>query len=486
MSEIEYNNPNCQEFFIVLKVDLGRGIKVRLDSLSAKAKECASIFNRNGDEYLDKNELWEFLDTFHKADMGGGEVNGKLSDKEIDNSLNNYNSQFKKYGVEQKKQMLVEVYSKVLAQEIKAQIDGPSIYQRTIERLKKIGANNILEVLKEYDRISPNETLASAIDNELGLDIKTVREYICKPLVARAKAVGLTNITNFDAINDINVMNTKIKELINKINNHKTAKTTNATSTYKSPYNKIISVKSQVNGISDFTYNRASIEDHVINNATDKQGRKITYFSQIPTIRAKSPQARTDSEKNLLKEFDNYMEYVCKAGAEYGVDPKQIVAITQQEVGCKGLNTLADGKKNNVTSGNGKGYMQITSVCVVDVMGGQGGSISKARFSEKIISRSNNKDFEKLLISRGFKPNCPIEERKAEAEKIWNHIISNKDPEFNIRFGTLWLRYQLQKTSGNFRKAAINYNGSGTRYQYGDSVYNFYNQLRLNQKNYKA
>ncbi len=289
MSEIEYNKPNCQEFFRELKVDLGRGIKVRLDSLSAKAKECASIFNKNGDEYLDKNELWEFLDAFHKADMYGGEVDGKLSDKEIDNYLNNnVSSQFKKYSVEQKKQMLVEVYSKVLAQEIKAQIDGPSVNQRTIERLKKIGANNILEVLKEYDRISPNETLASAIDNEWGLDLKTVRKHICEPLVARAKAVGLTNITNFDAINDINVMNKEIKSLVKQIEkaiiaNKNKAKNTNATKTAPSKPLEPINLNNKEKAIAQI---KDLIQLEVNQKIIKEQGLKeynvdLEYWSKI-------------------------------------------------------------------------------------------------------------------------------------------------------------------------------------------------------------
>ena len=307
------------------------------------------------------------------------------------------------------------------------------------------------------------------------MPIKTVKKYICKPLKERAEMEGVTNIESYDNINDINNLNSYIKKLVKQIKE-----------AHLNPHDKEIRVRKKVNGRNvDFTYNRASLEDHVINHATDKYGNKLTYFSRIPAIRKKSPANRTLQEKELLNEFNNYITYVCKAGEDYGVDPKRILAITQQEVGCKGLNHLADGKKNNVTGGNGKGYMQVTSVCIVDVLGGQGNTLDEAVFNSNIKSKSYNKDFEKLLISEGFNPNCPLSERKAEAQKIWQKLIRNDDPEFNIRFGTLWLRYQLEKANDNFKTAAVNYNGSSTKYQYADSVSKFFNQLVTNQRKFK-
>jgi len=112
-----------------------------------------------------------------------------------------------------------------------------------------------------------------------------------------------------------------------------------------------------------FRYNRAVIEDYVINSSTDAKGNLIKYFSDIPAIRQKVYTQRTKEESRKLVEFNNMINCVINAGKDYGVDPKFIVAIIQREVNFKGLSS-------NVTGRNGKGYMQITSAPIRDMLGG--------------------------------------------------------------------------------------------------------------------
>ncbi|MBR1776942.1 hypothetical protein IJ750_07715 [bacterium] len=471
---------NCQEFFRSLLSDIKGETEVKLNTLSESLRKSASIFDVNKDKVLDSNELKTFLDGFYKADMSGKTTDGKLSDKEISTAYEKYDNRFKNVGLEEKKQLLLEVYSKVLAQQIKAQIDGASVNQRTLERLSKINSENVVDVLKEFNRLSPSETLASAIDNEWGLDIETVKKYICRPLAERAKQVG-ANVGSYANIKDINGINNYINKSIKSISTPNTASTAN---------NRTVHViKKDANGVNvDFTYNRASIEDYVINRGVDSSGRALSYFSEIPNIRKKPANERTKTENNLLKEFENYISTVCKVGEEYGVDPKFIIAITQREVGFKGLNQTADGKNNPVTGGNGKGYMQITSVCVVDVMGGSGNTISSAKYTtDKNNIPKYGKEMRDLLKSHGFNPDCSKNLKAGEAQKIWEYIKSNKDPEFNIRFGTLMLRYQLKKSNGDMRIAAQNYNGHPKhKINYGKAVKSFYDKLTLTQNEFKA
>ena len=56
------------------------------------------------------------------------------------------------------------------------------------------------------------------------------------------------------------------------------------------------------------------------------------------------------------------IEYTIQSGIDYGVDPKLILSVIQQEVGFKGLSS-------NVTGKNGKGYMQLTSAPINDYLG---------------------------------------------------------------------------------------------------------------------
>ena len=216
-----------------------------------------------------------------------------------------------------------------------------------------------------------------------------------------------------------------------------------------------------------FQYNKEALENYVFYDAKDEQGNDITYFDSIPEIRAIPEEERTEEQKKLLKEFDDMIKYTIQAGIDYGVDPKLILSIIQQEVGFKGLS-------DKVVGVNGKGYMQLTSAPVNDYLG----LASDNRYHD-IKEFMYGPEAEELLASRGFAPQeAQTQEAKRNLyKKIYNYLKENKDPEFNIRLGTIVLRYYLDKADGDVKQAAKWYNGSGLREKYALNVNNFNQQL---------
>lgn len=87
------------------------------------------------------------------------------------------------------------------AYDIFNQIQGWSLNSNTIKLLDKINEKNALQILDYYNGISPQESLSEAVLNEWGLDIDTVKKYICKPLVEQAKSMGLENIDDSSYLN---------------------------------------------------------------------------------------------------------------------------------------------------------------------------------------------------------------------------------------------------------------------------------------------
>ena len=236
---------------------------------------------------------------------------------------------------------------------------------------------------------------------------------------------------------------------------------------------KPVKVVRYVNGEKvTFTYKRSDIENYIINDAVDSKGNPIKYFSKIPEIRNKSIALRTKEESRLLVEFNNMINSVIKAGSDYAVDPKLIVAIIQQEVGFDGLS-------KKVTGVNGKGYMQITSIAVKDMLGAYSKN-KKLYYEKNFRTKVYGKEIISLLKSRGFDTDCPPEKRKELAKKIMAYLKQNNDGDFNIRLGTLLLRSRLNASNGDVQKAAQNYNGNsknGIKYAYGKTVSKNYNKM---------
>ncbi len=216
-----------------------------------------------------------------------------------------------------------------------------------------------------------------------------------------------------------------------------------------------------------FKFSKDVIEDYIIHEAKDNDGKKVYHFSSIPKIREKSEDERTHKEKALLNEFENMVNFCIDAGMEYGIDPKLILSIIQQEVMFKGLN-------GNVNGVNGKGYMQITRNPLMDYMGFSGDgklySIRKTKYGPEM---------EELLISRGFNPNEPKNKKEREefVNKISNYLYKNKDAEFNIRLGTIILRQLMDKHNGDIKTAALKYNGSKHKAAYSEHVSGYYRLL---------
>jgi len=239
--------------------------------------------------------------------------------------------------------------------------------------------------------------------------------------------------------------------------------------------NQTVKVVRKIDGKNvTFYYNRAAMEEYVINNATDAKGNKITYFSDIPDIRKKVCTQRTKEESRKLVEFNNMINNAINAGKDYGVDPKLILAIVQREVNFRGLS-------DRVTGNNGKGYMQITSAPIKDMLGGYTTKKGKLRFQENLKTEEYGKEFVALLKRRGFKIDCPAAQRLTLVKDIMSYLKANKDPEFNIRLGAIILRNRLKKSNGNIQLAAQNYNGNsrrGIKYAYGKAVYNYYNNMQ--------
>lgn len=235
----------------------------------------------------------------------------------------------------------------------------------------------------------------------------------------------------------------------------------------------------------NFTYNKEMLEDYIINEATDIKGNKL-YFSDVKSIRETLPEERTAEQIKLLNEFENFINYVLEAGNDYGVDPKQIVAIIQKEVGF-------DGSKKGK---NGNGYMQITTITVADILNNlgyklrgtekRGFYVEKTKYGKGLKQDLYGSDIIELFNSRGFKltNNMTKTEKDALLGEVITYLRKNTDPEFNIRLGTIILRAKLLKNDGDFIEAARDYNGNerkigGTMIKddYAKKVTSFYDAI---------
>lgn len=303
--------------------------------------------------------------------------------------------------------------------------------------------------------------------NEKGLLKKLYTLYILEQ-GKHTKIKGNYKITEID----IPFTSEKVKIVVDKTTGRIVMESTTSTSEAKGV--ETVNVEKKYYGVenvksvtSSFQYDIEAIENYIINKAVDGHGNKIKKFSTIPDIR-KTPEAkRTAEEKNLLKEFENLINYSIDAGVDYGIDPKLVLSIIQQEVGFDGLSP-------RVVGANGKGYMQLTSAPVQDFLGYNGKTYGATKVSQY------GPEMEELLFSRGF--NVHSAKTPAEKEqlykKIMNYLKENKDPEFNIRLGTLVLVNKMKKANGNVATAAKNYNGHPKyKIKYSQNVLRYHNIL---------
>ena len=218
----------------------------------------------------------------------------------------------------------------------------------------------------------------------------------------------------------------------------------------------------------EYQYDKEALENYIINDAKDAKGNPITRFKSIPEIKNIPENERTPEQKALLEEFDNMLKYTIDAGVKYGMDPKYILSIIQQEVGFNGLS-------DKVTGVNGKGYMQLTSAPVNDYLGFAGGGKYY-----KIKDALYGPEVEELLTSRGFNVSEAVtpSQKRVLYKNIMAYLKENKDAEFNIHLGTLVLRYYMNKADGDVTKAAKNYNGSPLKEYYSKYVTEYYTKFK--------
>ena len=102
-----------------------------------------------------------------------------------------------------------------IAGKIYEQINRINLFNKnTPKELQKINSDNVLEIINEYDKISPNQTLLEAIIEKCSTDENAGKEYLVKPLIEQAKKSELENIG--DLLDNLN-NNAEIKETASRI-----------------------------------------------------------------------------------------------------------------------------------------------------------------------------------------------------------------------------------------------------------------------------
>ena len=119
--------------------------------------------------------------------------------------------------IKQKNTKDIKTDARKVATELYNQIDGASKNDNTIALLHRVNTENVAFVVSEYKNVPANKnkrSLVKDIDEEWGLDINHVKQYICKPLAAKAKSLGLTGIYygDFNKITDINQLDTWVNK----------------------------------------------------------------------------------------------------------------------------------------------------------------------------------------------------------------------------------------------------------------------------------
>ncbi len=227
-----------------------------------------------------------------------------------------------------------------------------------------------------------------------------------------------------------------------------------------------------------YTYSRENIENYIIKYAKDfGSGQKL--FDDVQDLKTKDISELTNDEKGKLAKFDKLVDTIIQSGLDYGIDPNFITAIIRQETGFDGDN------QKKCFGKNGQGYMQLTRAPIQDFLGAAT-LPGKGCPDGKWLSNKTEQfgyEFRELLISRGFNPDGAktAKEKHKLTEDIFKYLHSspgNQDMEFNIRMGTLVLRYNANRQNGNISKTARAYNGSPEhRDKYAANVSEYFKAL---------
>ena len=95
----------------------------------------------------------------------------------------------------------------------------------TQKELQKINSDNVLEIINEYDKISPNQTLLEAIIEKCSTDENAGKEYLIKPLIEQAKKSELQKIIDLNSINNNQQLTREFNVLIETLNSSQPKKT---------------------------------------------------------------------------------------------------------------------------------------------------------------------------------------------------------------------------------------------------------------------
>ncbi len=183
-------------------------------------KSIFAYFDKNGDNSLSKEEIEQAFKTFTMLDKTEGKSDRCLTDNEIKKGLGKFPDDITTADYKNFIRSLASTnFGKKLADDLYKQISGPSLNSKTLALLSKIDQTNVLEVLRQYNKLSPKESLAFAIDNEWGLDIEDVKSKICSPLISRAKVLNINNVTHkqYQEINSIENLDKFINNTIAQI-----------------------------------------------------------------------------------------------------------------------------------------------------------------------------------------------------------------------------------------------------------------------------
>lgn len=198
---------------------------IGINEITRNNKNLKSIFgyfDKNNDNVLSTKEIQNAFNIFKNLDNTAGDADGVITDLEIEQKLRLLPEEAE-ITVSDYKNFIRSLAStnsgKKLADDLFKQISGISLNNKTLKLLSKIDETNIIEVLREYNKKSPDESLIYAVDNEWGLNIEDVKSKICRPLITRAKALNMQNVTHkqYQEIDDIDKLNDYVNKLVNNI-----------------------------------------------------------------------------------------------------------------------------------------------------------------------------------------------------------------------------------------------------------------------------
>ncbi len=113
-----------------------------------------------------------------------------------------------------------------IAGKIYEQINRINLFNKnTPKELQKINSDNVLEIINEYSKISPNQTLLEAIIEKCSTDENAGKEYLVKPLIEQAKKSELQNIIDLNSINNNQQLTREFNVLIETLNSSQPKKT---------------------------------------------------------------------------------------------------------------------------------------------------------------------------------------------------------------------------------------------------------------------